>query len=320
MAKQFRLVFHAPLGGTLAMTDTHIRRLDMSDLPRWIALAHAVDWYWEEAQTAWYAASGAVWGLWQQDALLATVGLYGEGPSLRWLGVLIVHPSWQRRGLGERMVHHALTFAPGAVGLVATRQGQPLYEKLGFVEVGTVVRMQYLATHGEAAPPLPTAWAGEALVLHTPADAEVRPLSAPDPALVRYDEAVTGLRREGMYRALLGTDLPGRRWGVIATDRNGDVLGLGWAFRRTDTIVIGPVLAENEETAAQLIWALSTSSAAMGALRWTMDVPSEQAAFLTRLTEHGWLTTQTSAVMLRDAEHLPGDRALLFALAAPALG
>ncbi|MBX6351687.1 MAG: GNAT family N-acetyltransferase [Thermoflavifilum sp.] len=303
------------------MTGTHIRRLDMSDLPRWVELAHAVDWYWDEEQAAWYAESGPVWGLWQDNTLVATAGLYGDGPGLRWLGVVIVHPRFKRRGLGKRIVRHALTFAPGAVGLVATRQGQPLYKKVGFVDVGTVDRMQYPATHGEVAAPVPTAWTGDALAAHPGALVEIRSIRAcQGAALVHYDEAVTGLRREGMYQALLRADLPGRRWGVMATYPNGHALGFAWAFRRDDTIVIGPVLAENLQTAAQLIRSLTTSPAATGALRWTVDVPSEQVAFLTRLTELGWLFTQTSPVMLYGAGRLPGARARLFALAAPALG
>src|SRR5258708_36378746 len=62
------------------------------------------------------------------------------------LGMVIVDPRYQGRGIGKRLMRLALRDVAGrAVMLNATRAGQPLYEKLGFKAIDIVEQHQGMA-------------------------------------------------------------------------------------------------------------------------------------------------------------------------------
>lgn len=57
-----------------------------------------------------------------------------------WVQTVVVDPPWRRRGLGARVMDHALDWLASrdvsAVALQTTEDGAPLYRKLGFVPTG----------------------------------------------------------------------------------------------------------------------------------------------------------------------------------------
>ena len=57
------------------------------------------------------------------------------GQSLAWIGMVLVHPDFRRKGIGKDLMKHALKYLQSQklVGLDATESGRPLYEKLGFM-------------------------------------------------------------------------------------------------------------------------------------------------------------------------------------------
>jgi GNAT superfamily N-acetyltransferase len=69
--------------------------------------------------------------------LVATTTLACYGERLAWLGMVLTKREFQRRGFARSLVEHALSIADSkrilTVKLDATTQGQPLYERLGFV-------------------------------------------------------------------------------------------------------------------------------------------------------------------------------------------
>lgn len=68
--------------------------------------------------------------------LVATTTLVCYGDRLAWLGMVLTHPDYRRRGFARRLVQCALSIAEEkgvrSVKLDATEQGSPLYESLGF--------------------------------------------------------------------------------------------------------------------------------------------------------------------------------------------
>ena len=73
-----------------------------------------------------------------------TVGmgrLVGDGAMYWYLQEIIVHPRYQRRGIGTKIVNRLIRYVeekglPGSkmtIGLVAAQGKEPFYEKLGFV-------------------------------------------------------------------------------------------------------------------------------------------------------------------------------------------
>lgn len=70
-----------------------------------------------------------------EPAGTATTTCYGK--DLAWIGMVLVHPNFRRRGLGNALLDHCISYLRDdkeirCVKLDATPEGQPLYEKLGF--------------------------------------------------------------------------------------------------------------------------------------------------------------------------------------------
>ena len=62
--------------------------------------------------------------------------------TLASLGVVMVDPDYRRRGLATRLVDACISAVPDRpILLVATEEGKPLYEKLGFKTVGTLDKL-----------------------------------------------------------------------------------------------------------------------------------------------------------------------------------
>ncbi len=165
------------------------------------------------------------------------------GTALRWtygtadarIGMIVVDPSDQSRGLGRRLTQAALRPLRGrSVTLHGTPAGLPLYASLGFEAVGAVRQLQGAALR----PGVPALRAGERL----------RPIGRSDPALLAaLDRAATGWDRSRVLAALLQA---GR--GVVL-DRAGTIRGFALLRRFGHGLLIGPVEAPDAASAKALI-------------------------------------------------------------------
>lgn len=116
-----------------------IRRLTPADLPHAVAISAAAGW--NQTIVEWsnllVLAPETCFGIELDGSLAATATLLRYGRRLAWLGMVLTKREYQRRGLASQLMAHTLQVADAlgieAVKLDATDQGQPLYEKLGFV-------------------------------------------------------------------------------------------------------------------------------------------------------------------------------------------
>ena len=78
------------------------------------------------------------------DGDLVGIGVLCVNGSVGWIGTVWVEPGWRRQGVGRAVTQATLDAADEAgcrtLVLVATREGRPLYERLGF-EVQTAYRI-----------------------------------------------------------------------------------------------------------------------------------------------------------------------------------
>ncbi|MBI3747455.1 MAG: GNAT family N-acetyltransferase [Chloroflexi bacterium] len=136
----------------------------------------------------------------EADGAVVGTGVATLNGPVAWIGTIWVDPGWRRRGLG-RALTEATMAAGEAAGcrtfvLVATRVGQPLYERLGF-ELQTWY-------HIKEAPGLA---ADTATQDERPVTAPVRPFRAADlPAMAALDRAATGEDRRHLLEAFVAPD------------------------------------------------------------------------------------------------------------------
>lgn len=161
------------------------------------------------------------------------------------LNMIIVDARMRGRGLGRRVMEAVIAMAgPREMRLVATQEGLPLYEKLGFSATGQIAQHQGIAE--ATTPDLPVSDGDSG---------DVEQLAA-------MDCAASGMARIGLLRRIAG------RGQVLLADGGFAMLR---EFGRGH--VLGPVVARDAATARALI-AEGARRCAGGFLR--IDLPQER--------------------------------------------
>ncbi|MCC6163045.1 MAG: GNAT family N-acetyltransferase [Acidobacteria bacterium] len=170
----------------------------------------------------------------------------GRG-GVAWLAMVLVDADRRGGGIGTRLLRHAIATAhlEDTLGLDATPLGQPIYEKLGFVAAGTLVRMQRQ--------PLTDGGQG---VHDRSLHPNVRPATPADiDAIARLDAHTTGLDRAAML-AWLRDGAPTTAW---VCESAGHMTGVVLGRIGHDAVHIGPIIAPEVDTSAALLDAAITS-------------------------------------------------------------
>ncbi|TIX75369.1 MAG: GNAT family N-acetyltransferase, partial [Mesorhizobium sp.] len=108
-----------------------------------VELSRQVEWPhrredWELAQSV----SRGIVAL-EEERVVATIMMTPYGDHAAAINMVIVDAAMRGRGLGRKMMEEALAKAgERTCRLTATREGLPLYEKLGFVTTGEIVQHQ----------------------------------------------------------------------------------------------------------------------------------------------------------------------------------
>ncbi|MEE1939561.1 GNAT family N-acetyltransferase [Streptomyces sp. TRM 70361] len=215
------------------------------------------------------------------------------------VSMVLVAGRHARRGLGRLLVRHALAEAGDAtVFLTANDSGRPLYEKLGFTAVGTVVRLtgEFTGAHAadHRAGPRP--------------DLRVRDATAADlPAVLALDAPVFGADRTHLIVRLPSL---ADRFAVAAPGAPGaELTGYAARWPGGDAAVIGPVVAEDESTARALITELAAHAG--GPVR--IDADARHSGLRSWLRDRGLTERTAHTLMVHGAPDLPGDPGRRFA-------
>ncbi|MFD7654048.1 GNAT family N-acetyltransferase [Actinosynnema sp. NPDC059797] len=259
-----------------------LRALTPDDVAACVALASDRDWPPEWDKWAFLLRVGTGFGLVDGGRLVGTTIVTRFGDAHAAVSMVLVASSHGGRGLGRRLVGHALEFADApVVSLHATSQGRPLYEKLGFRPV-TRVTGHFGAFTG-------------------PAAGVSRPVAEADRArVVAVDAEVFGADRSALWAELFGFASQVR----VAED------GFAGTWELPGVTVVGPVVASSAERARELI----SDVAAGGHVRVDVHDPGLGAW----LAERGVRPRFTVDFMVRG--ELTGDRARLHVPVMQALG
>ncbi|MCP3468942.1 GNAT family N-acetyltransferase [Bradyrhizobium sp. CCGUVB1N3] len=210
------------------------------------------------------------------------------------INMVIVDEAARGRGLGRQLMEAAIALAgERALRLVATSEGLPLYQKLGFCRTGTIVQHQ-----------------GHALRVTLPAN--VRPAEPRDiPEILALDRSSYGAGREDLLRALvkvghLAVLGDGQRIAGFAASR---------AFGRGE--VIGPVVAANADGGKALLAYFMAGREG----RFVRVDTAEASQLEAWLTDKGLVPVDEGIVMQRPVvARSSGATFTAFALASQAFG
>jgi GNAT superfamily N-acetyltransferase len=226
--------------------------------------------------------------------VVGTILLTSYGRDCATINMVIVDEDMRGRGLGRRLMEAAMALAGDRpLRLVATADGLPLYERLGFRETGTIVQHQ-----------------GTALAIAAPQNIQVA--NAGDlSSILDLDRQAYGADRTSLIRKLADVG----EYAVIRRDSQISAFAAVRSFGRGD--VIGPVVAANLDDAKSLV-SHFISSRTGAFLRVDTGVETGLAPWLTDL---GLAPVGGGIAMARPAIVRPATSAVTtFALANQALG
>jgi GNAT superfamily N-acetyltransferase len=215
-----------------------------------------------------------------------------------WIAMVLVDETARHRGLGTRLVEHALSYLEQqgvqTIRLDATALGRPVYERLGFT-----------AEYGLAR------WMGPAVAGPRPATVSLA-CSADLVAWAALDKEFTGTPRHRLLAELLA-DYPVNAGQVF----EGDTLRGYVMFRDgSRAAYLGPAVARTAETGCALLdWAFAQCA---GRLVFT-DLPSDNVAALAWAKSHG-LTVQRPFTRMCYGPRVGDQPACLWASSGPEKG
>lgn len=268
-----------------------VRPLRLEDIPACLALAEKRGWPAESEKWRMLLWLGQGFGIDHPDGgLAATVLVIDHDDSVSMIAMLLVAPDVGRQGLGRAIVKHALVHVNYPVLLYATALGRPLYEAMDFKTVGAVVKHVGRFDAGEAV-------------------TGIRPVASEDMrALVELDARAFGAYREDMLHQLLEHD------GTAVIAKDGSGYAVSWP--NCGVTMIGPVIAHDDATAQTLI----TSLAAGTSFPVRVDLQADATGMRAWAEQRGLIAEPPAPFMILGADTPPGERRLLYAIAAQALG
>lgn len=285
-----------------------VRRLTTRDLTACSDLAESRDWGRETHKWRLLLTAGQGYGIDAPDRPGALIGAFvltpypalPGGRAYTCVSMVLVAERFARRGLGRRLMRHALHESGDAAAfLSATPNGRPLYEELGFRAVGASCMLT-----GHFTPPTDR---------QTSTGVAVRTARAADlPAVRALDAEAFGADRTGLLARLPAF---ADRF-LVAEDTAGALTGFAAAWPNGGTTVLGPVVADTPATARALVTDLA--ALAPGPVRFDLERRHEEL--------DGWLRACgltgdfCCTLMVHTAPDIPGDAALRFAPYSVALG
>lgn len=234
--------------------------------------------------------------------VVATTTTTKYGRPLAWVGMVLVDPSFRRRGIATELVRAALdnldAVGVEAVKLDATPEGAPVYESLGFEAELQIER-----------------WVGTAggCTLQSVASDDTGPSQLTE-RVFEFDRGAFGADRTELLQFLSDEACvgPSLRVGV-----GGRVCGYALARRGSRATYVGPVVAEEAESAALV---LDDVLGRLGAGRVYVDVNTTFEGAARELAARRFTKERELIRMRRGGRTSAGTSRSVFAIAGPEVG
>ena len=272
-----------------------IRKLTGTDLAFADSIRDAVGW--NQTLADWkrflaYQPDGCFVAEWE-GAPAGTVTTTSYGKELAWIGMVIVHPDFRRRGIATALVKAAIEYLRDCgvrcIKLDATRDGVEVYERLGFQAEYDLSR-----------------WEGTLEALKK--DYSDKVLSLP----MDFDSEAFGIDRSD-WLAALAKDAQTIR---LAIDSNGKPSAYGMIRTGSRANYLGPICAADKATGRAV--AESLLSSLEGFTFW--DIPEANTTATELAESFGFKRLRHLLRMWMGDECIRGIPELQFALGDPGTG
>ncbi|CAH2715960.1 hypothetical protein BACCIP111895_03144 [Neobacillus rhizosphaerae] len=278
-------------------------QFDKCDVQGLIELSASVGWDYDEKEIGTVLSSGKIFGHKNAEGkIVSSAAIISYDTSLASIGMVIVNKDFRGMGLGKKATRKCIeSVSKGTtVMLIATEEGKPLYEKMGFNTVDFVHK--YLCDNY--------------ITITKPSnnsDIIIEEFSGVDiDELLKLDEDAFGDKRS---RFLMNRIKQSERC-LVVKDNNGTIVGYGLSILGTINLILGPIVAPDFQTALVLIDKLSSKH--KGKLR--IDVPSGNDKFMMLLEKSGFINVSQPPIMVINSVNMPSRNNTLFGIAAQIFG
>lgn len=275
---------------------------DVNDIPGLIALSDSVGWDYDESEIRTVMMSGKIFGHKNAEGkIVSSAAIITYDTNLASIGMVIVHENYRGLGLGKLATQKCIESVSEhtAIMLVATKDGEPLYKKMGFTTVDYVHK--YLTDNFNGAQNLASN------------DYTIEDFNERDFAdIVSLDAAAFGDKRSKFLRNRIKQS----KHCIVVKDYDANIIGFGLSILGPINLILGPIIAPDSKTASLIINTLAKDH--YGKLR--IDVPSGHAEFIKWIEQSGFTEVNTPPVMILHAEKTPTRNNTLFTIAAQIFG
>ncbi|MGH0540084.1 GNAT family N-acetyltransferase [Bacillus cereus] len=279
-----------------------VERLRDEQIGDIVALSSYIGWDYNRKEIETIFDSGIVYGVWnERKELIASAAIILYGEKLASIGMVIVHPNYKGSGIGKAITNSCImtVSAQTPIMLIATDEGKPLYEKLGFRAVSDVSKYicnSYNANHKYAG--------NEEYMM----DYEEGNLEE----IIKIDEYAFGTnRKEFLKKRIIQSEQC-----IVVKGKEQNVLGYGLSVQTPENKIIGPVVAKNDAMAMRIVHHLARDH--NGKLR--IDVPKGKNNFMKELEVAGFKKLNTPPIMMKNSNQLLKRNNELYSIAAQIFG
>jgi GNAT superfamily N-acetyltransferase len=280
------------------MSDVHLRAMTPADLPAFDELCRLAGWNQTAAdlQRMLDVCPQGMFSAECEGRLCGSASAISYGSTCGWIGMILVHPDFRRRGIATLLMSQCIDHLRGlgvrSIMLDATDQGRPVYQKLGFIDEQPVVRLAGCGIDPSERP-------GNGLT--------IRPIRQDDlEAIAALDGPVFGADRSALLESLANSGP------AMLARRDGRLVAFGMARGGHNAAFMGPVTAEHADGASQIVSALLAELGPDSDVYW--DLLPDNAVASELAAELGFATARQLTRMYL-GQPGPGDAGRTYAIA-----
>jgi predicted GNAT family N-acyltransferase len=274
-------------------------KYDVSDL---IELSASVGWDYDEHEIKTVMSSGKIYGHKNSvGKIVSSAAIIPYDTDLASIGMVIVNEEHRGLGLGKKATQKCIDSVSQntSIMLISTEEGKTLYENLGFNTVDYVHK--YLSNNY-----IPNKlFINREITLDEYSEKDIN-------EIIELDAAAFGDRR----RKLLLNRINQSKHCLVVRNEKGKIIGFGLSILGPVNLLIGPIVAPDQKTAALIIDRLVLNH--QGKLR--IDVPSNNDELMLFLEKSGFVKVSNPPIMIKNSINMPNRNKELFAITAQIFG
>ncbi|TYR80019.1 GNAT family N-acetyltransferase [Priestia megaterium] len=277
--------------------------LTENDIQGLMDLSQLVGWDYHRDDIRTIMSSGKILGHKNEfGQIVSSAAIIPYDTHLASIGMVIVNDQYRGKGLGKEVTQACINLVRQkntSITLIATQQGKPLYEKMGFKEVGYIHKFicnNYVPCN--------------TLLFE---ELKVEALKESDlDKVMELDKYAFGDSR----RKFLVNRIKQSHQALVLRDEFGRILGYGLSISGPKNLILGPIVAPNSEAAIYLVDKLALNH--KGNLR--IDIPKDDKMFMNFLRDRGFEKVNQPPIMIINSDAMPIRNDNLYGIAAQAFG